>query len=162
MKKIFGIALCTIFAVVLFSEHLLAVDKGEALFTRTNLKTHGKKIFFHNLSISLGFIPVGTNVIVKKVGKDSIRFQLVDNSKTYILTVLSEQHNKYFVKDIEEIGLENISNDVKLKIKEMAVAPGMTKKEVYISRGCPSYIAYGDKSWLYTLDQVMKKSKILM
>ena len=174
MKKMLVVVLCATFTVVLFSEALLAIDKGQEfftkgqkLFTRTNLRTNGEKIFFHNFSLSPGFIPVGTSLIVKKVGrtnsvskkvvgKDTIQFQLIDNLKTYTLKVLPEHYDKYFVEDIKEIELENINNDAMLKIKEMTVAPGMTKKEVYISRGCPSYIAYGDISLSHTLDQIMK------
>ncbi len=158
MKKLFLSSL--IFFVFFLSSYLLYADstinKGQHLFTRTNLKFKGRKVFFHNISSLKGFIPVGSAVIIKKVGKDYIKFKLVENDNVYVLTTIPGHYNKYFVKDIKDIGLKENSVEVMGNIKNMAVAKGMTKEEVYIAKGCPAFIAYGKKSWSYTLEQIMQ------
>ena len=163
MKKITTLVLCVMFASALFSVSLLANDAkdliGQTVFTRTNLKNQGRTIYFHNMSKTKGFIPVGTPVIIKSIAKDNIRFQLAEGDaecKTYIVKALSAYYDRYFVKSTAEIGLKKMSSSARGNIKTMVVVPGMTKEEVYVSRGCPAFIDWGVKSWAFPLDEIME------
>lgn len=162
MKKMVVLALCAMFAAVIFSGSSLAADaeflEGEELFTRSNLKAKGRIVFFHNMSKSKGFIPVGTAVLITSVGKQSIRFEIIETGERYTLKALSDQYSRYFVKDLNEIGLKNISSKIKRDVENMGVVRGMTKNEVYISRGCPAFIAWGVKSWFSTLGDIMSSN----
>lgn len=159
VKKIAILALCAMFAVALFSDassatYMKALE-GQKVFTRTNLRSQGSTIFFHNMSQSKGFIPVGTAVIITKVGKEYIKFEAIETGKKYTLRALSDYYDRYFVKDASEIGLKNINSKIMKHVENMEIVPGMTKEEAYISRGCPAFIGWGVKSWLSTLGEVM-------
>lgn len=163
MRKIVVLLICAVFATFLLSDYSTAFDKkdleGQNFYTRTNLKAHGKTVFFNNLSKTKGFIPVGTLVMIKKVSKDSIKFELLEGDKeykTFTLKAPSEYYDNYFVKGISEIELNKMSGSVKDNVKNMAVVPGMTKAEVYVSRGCPAFIGWGVKSWGYSMGQIMQ------
>jgi len=162
MKKMVVLALYVMLVAVIFSNSLLAVDaealKGEELFTRTNLKAQGCTVFFQNMSKSKGFIPVGTAVEITNVGKKYIKFKVLDTGKQYKLEALSDFYDRYFVKSINDIGLKNISDKTMQYVKDMQVEPGMTKEEVYISRGCPAFIAWGVKSWFATPNEIMSSN----
>lgn len=161
MKRLVILTICMLF---LFSDRLLAVDagllKGQKLYTRTNLTREGKVIYFHNMSQFKSSFPVGTAVVIADGTGwgDQIMFKLVQNGWYYVLYVQPQEYDKYFVKDINDIGLQSMSKEVLDHINNMSVARGMTKKEVYISRGCPSYIGYGVKSYGHALDQVMESN----
>lgn len=158
MKKLFLLSL--IFFVFFLSSYLLYADstinKGQHLFTRTNLKFKGRKVFFHNMSSLKGFIPVGSDVIIKKIGKDYIKFKLGKNGNVYILATTPDHYDKYFTKSLEDVGLKGLSDKIKGNVQNMTVEPGMKKAEVYIAKGCPAFIAYGKKSWFCTLEQIMQ------
>jgi len=134
------------------------VSEGMKLYTRTNLTTKGKKIYYHNLRSSKGFILVGTAVEVKKVGEEKIKFMVLNNGMEYSLEAPSADFEKYFVKTKDELRLNDMSQETLREIENMNVKVGMTKAEVYISRGCPSYIGFGKKSWFHTFDQVMNSN----
>jgi len=162
VKKIIALILCVAFITVLSSNFLLASDeepfKGQRLYTRTNLMRDGKIIYFHNMRRSKGSFPVGTEVIITggTGWGNQIVFKLARNNWMYFLKVPPEEYKKYFVEDISEIGLQDLGDEALKNIKNMSIVPGMTKEEVYISRGCPAYIGYGVKSWGRTLSQVME------
>ena len=44
-------------------------------------------------------------------------------------------------------------------MRKMKVKEGMSKAEVYISKGCPAFIGYGKKSWFYTYDQILESDE---
>ena len=160
MTKTLVVSLCFMFFVILLFGSSRAADidtlVGQKLFTRANLKAKGKVIVFHNISAAKGFIPVGTAVIIEKVGKEKIKFRLAEGGERYVLITLPGHYDRYFVKSAEEIGLKGISDKIKGNIQNMTIAKGMTKEEVYIARGCPGFIGHGEKSWFYTLDQIME------
>ena len=154
MKKI-GMLSWAFAFVLLLGVANAEVSKGMKLYTRTNLKTKGKKIYYHNLRSSKGFIPVGTAVKVRKVGEEYIKFKVLKNDREYSLEAPSTHFEKYFVLTREELELNDMSRKAIEQIENMNVKIGMTKAEVYISRGCPAYVGPGKKSWFYTFDQMM-------
>ena len=169
MRKAIVLALCAVFIMVFFPDSSLAINKkalrGQELFTRTNLKVKGNVVFFHNMSKLKKSIPLGTAVTIMGTGRyyeggrdgsEKIKFKVIESGKKYVLTDLPTVYRKYFVKNLQDIGIDDVSPEVKRNIKNMSIAPGMTKKEVYISKGCPAYIAHGEKSWGYTLDEIME------
>ncbi|MBL7130936.1 MAG: hypothetical protein ISS45_06015 [Candidatus Omnitrophica bacterium] len=162
MKKMIILMLCAMLASGVLSNSLSAMDakaiEGEELFTRTNLKAQGSKVFFQNMSKLKGFIPVGTAVGITKVGKQYIKFKVLDTGKQYKLEALSDFYDRYFVKNIDDVGLQNINEKTMQYVNNMQVEPGMTKEEVYISRGCPAFIGWGIKSWFATLDEIMSSN----
>jgi len=122
-----------------------ALKKQDVVVTRSNLYAKGRIVFWHNMNALTEVIPANTQVaIVESEGK-KIVFLRIDNTKQYILEANASQWDKYFVKDVKEIGV----------IKSV-LAVGMTKKEVYASMGCPAYIAYGVKSYVHSLTEIMQ------
>ena len=159
MKKASVLVLCMAFVMVASSLSLLTsnaeVFKGEELFTRSNLKAKGNTIFFHNMSKLRGFIPAGTAVEITRSSRYSIRFKVLESGKRYIISEPSQYSAKFFVKDLKEIGLEKMNEKTKENIRNMSAEKGMTKKEVFTAKGCPAYVAHGEKSRHHSLDQIM-------
>jgi len=129
--------------------------KGGNLFTRTNLRAKGKTVFFHNMATLKNVIPVGTAVVITKTGSKIISFKVINTGMVYRITDRPAVYKKYFVENKDEIGLNKMKVEVKEAVRNMVVYPGMTKDEVFVSKGCPAYIAYGVKSWGASLEQVM-------
>jgi len=159
MKKIILLVLCMAIVTVVSSFPLLMsnaeIFKGEALFTRSNLKTSGRVIFFHNMSSFKGFIPAGMAVTITAVGRNFIKFKVLESGKTYVIKEPSKYYAKYFAENLGEIGLERMNEETKKNIRNMSAEKGMTKEEVFTAKGCPAYIAYGEKSMHRSLDQIM-------
>lgn len=158
LRRIFFFALCMVFFAVNAAFPADEVPlKGQTLYTRTNLTREGGVIYFHNMSHFDSFIPVGTAVIIMEgTGWGAqIMFKLAQNGRYNVMYVPPQEYRKYFVKDVGEIGLQNFSKEVLENIKNMSIVPGMTKREAYVSRGCPSYIGHGIKSYGHTLSQIM-------
>jgi len=159
MRKYVLVAVCSICALFFFSSVSFSAGnkplKGEKFFTRTNLKNKGRLVFFYNMSKVTKIIPAGTAVEIRGSSAKIIRFKKEDGKKTYKITDRPAVYRKYFVSDKDEIGLETMSDKAKAAIKLMQVYEGMTKNEVLVSKGCPAYIAHGEKSWGKTLEQLM-------
>jgi len=169
MRKAIVLALCAVFTMVFFLDSSLAITEkaleGQKLFTRTNLKAKGNVVFFHNMGELKKSIPFGTAVTIMGTGRyyeggrdgsKKIKFMVIESGKKYVLTDLPTVYRKYFVKNLQDIEIDDASLEAKRNIKNMSIAPGMSKKEVHISKGCPAYIAHGEKSWGYTLDEIME------
>ena len=160
MKKIVAAMSCLICTFLVFSNSSFAFErsslKGEELFTRTNLKARGRTVFFHNMTKEKDIIPVGSKVLIKGTSSKTIKFKLIGEEKTYRLTDRPNVYGKYFVKNINEIGLSAVSAKAKAAIDGMSIYTGMTKDEAFTSKGCPAYIGHGIKSWGHTLDEVMQ------
>lgn len=160
MKKLFTVVSLVFCATFLFSSVTFSLDakslKGENFFTRTNFKAQGGVVFFHNMSNSKTIIPAGTPVTIVSAYPRSIKFRMTgDAKKTYTVTDSRDVYAKYFVKDKSEIGLEAMNEKAREAVKNMTIYQGMTKNEVFVSKGCPAYIAYGIKSWGCTLEKLM-------
>ena len=112
-------------------------------------------IFFYNMSKVAGIIPAGTNAVITGSTAKIIKFKKEGDKKTYCITDCPAVYSKYFVSNKDEIGFETMSDKAKTAIKLMQVYEGMTKNEVFVSKGCPAYIAHGEKSWGKTLEQLM-------
>ena len=100
-------------------------------------------------------IPIGTAVEMTKVKNNIVKFKVLDTGKSYIIKEPSQYYAKYLVKDLAETGFENISGKMKENILNMTVVKGMTKKEVFMAKGCPAYIGYGEKSQKHSLEEIM-------
>jgi len=125
---------------------------GKEAYTRTNLKANGAEIYFHNMEkIGKEIIPIGTAVVVTAESKKYIKFYVANDGKQYRLKVPASSYSKYFVEDSAPV----VNRYKKDAIGDMRVSTGMTKQEVYMSRGCPAWIALGKKSYFYTLDQIL-------
>jgi hypothetical protein len=162
MKKLMSIILCLVLVAGVCVELTFAREEqplvGKEAYTRTNLKANGSTIFFHNMAkIGKTTIPVGTPVTIISASKKVIKFRRLDEEKgeKYKIEVPASSYDKYFVANKAELGLQGLDQSTKNAIDEMRVEVGMTKSEVYMSRGCPAWIALGAKSYFCSLDQIM-------
>ena len=160
MRKAIALVLCALFLAVIFSDYSVAFDartlKGQELYARSNLKAKGSIVYFHNMSALKTTIPYGTAVAITGATKRRIRFYTIESGKKYTLLEDSALYGKYFVKKLNDIGIDGINAKTKEDIENMKAVPGMTKKEVFVSKGCPAYIAFGEKSSKKTFDQIME------
>ncbi|MBL7073048.1 MAG: hypothetical protein ISS33_04640 [Candidatus Omnitrophica bacterium] len=156
MKKLILTMLCLTFIAGICVESTFSVEKssnvGKEAYTRTNLKAKGMAIYFHNMTkIGEKAIPIGTAVVITAESKKYIKFYVVNDGRQYKLNVPASSYSKYFVEDSAPV----VNRYKKDAIGDMRVSTGMTKQEVYMSRGCPAWIALGKKSYFYTLDQIL-------
>ena len=136
-----------------------ALEKGEAVYVRSNLRPEGSKMVWQNMSAMKGRIPIGTEVKIKAITGGVTTFVTVDTNKTYYAYINSGQLDKLFVKSKSDIGLENMSPDKRAMVENSEVAVGMTKGEVFASKGCPAYIAWGKTSESKSFDEIMQSDK---
>jgi hypothetical protein len=160
MKKLVLVLLAVVCGVSFMGSAYAAVlAKGDIAYVRSNLHAEGSKIFWHNMRVFKNVIPVGTEVTIKGCTGNLITFVTNDTNKKYYLYADSKGWNKYFVKDKNEIGLNNISSDRRSQIDNGDVIDGMTKEEVYVSKGCPAYIAWGKTTEKKSFDEIMQSDK---
>ena len=152
------LAVISICATSLFVEASGSVQKGKTMYVRSNFTYKRSNIYWHNPSRLPYRIPVGSEVVIKEVGRKVVNFVTVSDGKKFRLVVPARCFDKYFVDTKEEIGLDQMSPDVRQKVLNMQISEGMTKEEVFASRGNPSFIAYGVKSWDHPLDRVMSSN----
>ncbi len=141
------------------STYAAILEKGETAYARSNLRADGNTVFWHNMRIFKNLIPVGTEVKIEKSTGGSIGFIRIDTKKTYRIAADSNKWDKFFVKDKKEIGLEKLSPDKKEQVENGGVVAGMTKEEVYVSKGCPAYIAWGKTSERKSFAEIMQSDK---
>ena len=141
------------------SAYAAALVQGDVVYTRSNLHVDGSKIFWHNMCAYRELVPVGTEVKIKGVSGDVITFVPTNAKKTYYVYADSNKWDKFFVKDKKEIGLEKLSPDRKGQVENGEVVNGMTKEEVYASKGCPAYSAWGKKTASDTFNSIMQSNK---
>lgn len=144
------------FTVNAYAEGLV---RGDIAYVRSNLRAEGYKIVWHNMSSLKGLIPVGTEVKIKGSSGGLITFVTNDTNKTYYIYASSERWDKFFVKNKKDIGLDGLSPDQKKQVENCDVLVGMTKDEVYASKGCPAYIAWGVKSESKSFAEIMQSDK---
>lgn len=131
------------------------VSAGDTLYARSNLTVRGDTIFWHNMSALKEIIPVGTEIKIVKFSESEITFTIPGDDKKYRLVAETGYYDKFFVKNKQDIGLDKISPAVMEEIKRSKISNGMTKSEVLIAKGCPAYIAWGEKSMRHSLEDVM-------
>lgn len=160
MKKLAFVVLAVVcFTSFIGSVYAAALAKGDVVYVRSNLHVDGNKILWHNMRVYKEVIPVGTEAKIKNVSGSVVSFVKTGDSKTYYVYADSSKWNKFFVKDRKDIGLDGLSLDMKNKVENSEVVAGMTKEEVYASKGCPAYIAWGKTSERNTLDEIMQSDK---
>ena len=141
------------------STYAAVLAQGDMVYVRSNLHVDGSKIFWHNMCSYRELVPVGTEVKIKGVSGDVITFVPTNAKKTYYVYADSNKWDKFFVKDKKEIGLEKLSPDRKGQVENGEVVNGMTKEEVYASKGCPAYLAWGKKTFKISFNEIIKSDK---
>lgn len=160
MKKLALMMLAVIcFVSFIGCAYAASLVKGDVVYTRSNLRAEGNKIFWHNMRLFKAVIPVGTEVRIKRSDGGLMTFVTVDTNKTYYVYADSGLWDKYFVKDRKEIGLEKLSPEIKDQVERGEVVAGMSKEEVYASKGCPAYIAWGKTTERNSLNEIMQSDK---
>lgn len=141
------------------SAYAATLVKGDVVYVRSNLHAEGSKILWHNMRSFRVLIPVGTEVRIKRSGGSLMTFVTTDANKTYYVYADSNQWDKFFVKDKKEIGLDRLSPNGKEQVEKGDVEVGMSKEEVYASKGCPAYSAWGMKTEGISFDSIMRSDK---
>lgn len=156
MKKIAFMLLAVVCCVSFIDRSYAAtLERGDAAYARSNLRANGSTIFWHNMKKYKTIIPAGTEV--KMRSKSS--FITVDANTAYTMIASPDKWDRYLVKDKKEIGLNGLSSDIKTKIENCEVTNGMTKEEVYASKGCPAFIAWGQKAKDASFNDIMQSDK---
>lgn len=160
IRKLASITLMVIsFASFIGGVYAAALARGDVVYARSNLRADGSKMFWHNMRSFWMSIPVGAEVRIERSDAGLMTFITTDTKKTFYLYADSGQWDKYFVKNKKEIGLERIAPGNKNFVAEGGVVMGMTKEEVYVSKGCPAYIAWGKKTEKNSLNEILKSDK---
>lgn len=156
MKKILFILACIFLCGCATPlNKMKGVTVGDLLYARSNLAVSGDTIFWHNMSGLKKIVPVGTEVKIINFSGKAIIFSIPGKEDKYRLLTDTVNYDKYFVKNRKDIGLERISSDTMKKINLRYISEGMTKEEVYIAKGCPAYIAWGEESLRHSMEDVM-------
>ena len=160
MRKL-GLVVLVFFYCLSFVHNACAstLQKGETAYARSNLRLDANVIWWHNMSAFQVKVPVGTEVKITDCAGSTIAFVSKNTNKTLYVVAPSKLWDKYFVKDQKEIGLEKLSPDRKDQVEKCAVLNGMTKEEVYASKGCPAYNAWGNKTENISLNEIMQSDK---
>ena len=160
MRKLALVVLAVVCCVSFIgSVYAAALERGEMVYVRSNLHADGNTILWHNMRLYKTLIPVGTEVKIDRSAGWRTTFVTVDTNKTFRLVADANQWDKFFVKDKKEIGLERLSSDKKDQVEKGDVVVGMTKEEVFASKGCPGYIAWGKKTEKNSLNEIMQSDK---
>ena len=141
------------------SVYAAELQKGDMVYVRSNLRADGSTIFWHNMRIYKNLIPVGTEVKIHSCVGSRISFIVPDGKTTYRIVASANQWDKFFVKNKSEIRLDRVSSDTRSKIENCEVVNGMSKEEVYASKGCPAYLAWGKTTERSSLTDIMQSDK---
>ena len=162
MKKLAFMVLAVICFVSFIDSTYAATLKGvDIVYARSNLRAQGDgEILWHNMRSFRGLCPVGTEVKITGYTDKVICFVTTETKKGYVVYAADpNQWDKFFVKNKNEIGLDKFSPDTKAKVINCEVANGMTKEEVYASKGCPAYLAWGKKTFKISFNEIIKSDK---
>jgi hypothetical protein len=126
--------------------------EGQTVFNRVGFRTDGENNIYHANRFSGGiFIPAGTECTIKQITYTTIKFTA--NEDEYVLTewrigygpvYTRTSFYKFFVEDMEAIGLDRINLDFRESIVSGIAEVGMTKHEVFLSLGYPAYVGKND------------------
>ena len=126
--------------------------EGQTVFNRVGFRTDGENNIYHANLFSGGiFIPAGTECTIKQITYKVIKFTA--NEDEYVLTewrigygpvYTRASFYKFFVEDMEAIGLDRINLDFRESIVSGIAEVGMTKHEVFLSLGYPAYVDKND------------------
>jgi len=155
MKKMILISIFCFIALV-FNAYAATLQKGDNAFARSNLRAHKYLLLWHNLSFSKDVVLAGTEVKIVTCRGQEVVFTKVGSDRKYKLVANSAQWDKYFVKDKNELNLEKYPAITTEQGTKSQIVVGMSKEEVYLSKGCPAYIGYGIKSYTHPLSDIMQ------
>ena len=162
MKKLSLVSLAIVCCVSFIgSAYATTFTKGDVAYARSNLRAKLGTIYWHSMSSSPIVIPVGDEVRIGGIMTQyrSLEIVTIKTKEHYDVDCSSKLWDKYFVKDKKDIGLEGLSSDKKNQIENGMVVVGMTKAEVYASKGCPAYSAWGIKSINKSFPEIMQSDK---
>jgi hypothetical protein len=133
---------------VTFAENL---KKGDVVFAKYSMRGHGKELFWHNMKSMPVLVPAGTELKVLAIGPEKVVLGKVNVDKAderikFQMLANTAQWDKYFVMDKKDSSTSAENADIK---------EGMSKEEVYLTFGCPSYTGYGVKSYFKSMQEIM-------
>ncbi len=156
MKKLLFVLLCfSLCGCATSFVKMSGVSIGDTLYARSNLLVKGDTAYWHNMSALKEVIPAGTEIKILDFSRNEIIFTISGRGKKYRLVAETGYYDKFFVKNKQDVGLEKIAANVMEEIRKRKVSKGMTKNEVLISKGCPAYIDWGEKSLRHPLQDLM-------
>ena len=149
-SRFFLIILLTLAVLGCETIHESGIDtfEGQTVFNKVGLRTDGKNKIYHANRFSGGiFVPAGTECTIKQITYNIVRFTA--NEEEYVLTdwrigygpvYTRTSFYKFFVEDMEAIGLDKINLDFRESIVSGIAELGMTKHEVILSLGYPAHV----------------------
>jgi len=140
-----GLLSCTMVSMA-FADGL---QKGDVVYAKYGMRGKGKTIFWHNMSALPILVPAGSEV--KIVGINAKKVVFTSGSNKYTLATLTSQWDKYFVKNMSDVDVSKAASG--------PVSVGMSKADVYLIKGCPAYIGYGELSNRHSLDEVFASNE---
>ena len=153
MRRQRGLVLFILLSLVVLgceTIHESGIDtfEGQAVFNRVGFRIDGENKVFHANRFSGGiFVPAGTECTIKQITYKIIKFTA--NEDEYVLiewrigygpVYTRTSFYKFFVEDIEAVGLDRINQDFLESIMSGIAEVGMTKHEVLISLGYPAHV----------------------
>ncbi len=146
--------LLSISFISLFMIFSSAYSEDDFYYARSNLKViKGNKITWVNWQSTRTLVHVGTKLKVVKNGKKAT-LENVETGKSYTLDIGNSDAiflEKFVSK--KQVSIDHYPEDIQRNIKKTTAKIGMTKEQVYISMGPPSWA--GDKTHSMTYEQIM-------
>lgn len=137
-----GLLSCTMVSMA-FADGL---KKGDVVYAKYGMRGKGKTIFWHNMSALPVVVPAGSEIKIVAINAKKVVFTV--GGSEYVLA--GSQWDKYFSTNKGDVDASKIASPVTV---------GMSKADVYLIKGCPAYIGYGEKSDRHSLDEVFASNE---
>jgi len=142
------------------------IERGQTVFNRVSFRSvKGNTIYYANRIYGGILIPAGTECTIKDETASAIKFTA--NGNVYVLRqwlIAQSTENakasfeKFFLEDKEAIGLDTINPKFQENISSGIVEVGMTKQEVLLSIGYPSYLGRRHRTRKETRERILAHS----
>ncbi|MBF0569806.1 MAG: hypothetical protein HQL18_03425 [Candidatus Omnitrophica bacterium] len=126
-----------------FAENL---KKDDVVYAKYSIRGKGKDLYWHNISSLPVLVPAGAEVKIADVNVKQFVIETAGNK--FWFTANTAQWDKYFVKNKNDASKAGDSAEVK---------EGMSKEEVYLAKGCPSFTARGEKTYSESMQDIMAR-----
>jgi hypothetical protein len=142
------------------------IEWGQTVFNRVSLRTaKGNTIYYSNRYYGGILIPAGTECAINDVTASAIKFTA--NGDEYVLRQwligkskenVKASFEKFFVEDARTIGLDKINTKFRESISLGIAEVGMTKQEVLLSIGYPTYLGRKHRTHKESRERILAHS----
>jgi hypothetical protein len=169
MNNIHKIALFSLSVLLLagcMSFQEAGIERGQTVFNRVSFRSvKGNTIYYANRIYGGILISAGTECTINDFTSGAIKFTA--NGDKYVLRqwLIGQgtedarvSFEKFFLEDKEAIGLDKINPKFQKNISSGIVEVGMTKQEVLLSTGYPSYLGRRHRTRNETRERILAHS----